>query len=161
MKTNKFMILMIILIVTFGCNDSSNNEYTIPNIKGKVIKNKKVEQASMEKEGIPWDEGFNAQEWIKERKDNELILNRFNSKEEATKFVEKLYLEGAEKVVVMYELDSNNRKIAENALAVKCPSDKIKAQKIYDLCLTEESRAEVVPLVSANNEFTIHIYWDN
>ena len=155
-----FIVLILTVVLTFGCSNSSDNEYTRPNGNGNRLQNKKAERANMEAVGIPWDEGFDAKEWIKEIKVEELILNRFKSKKEALQFVENLYLEGAEKVVVMYELDDDNKKVAQNALAVKCPADKNKAQKIYDLCLTEEPQAEIIPLVSVKNEFTIHIYWE-
>ena len=154
------IMLFFVIMLFFSCNNSSDNEYTRPNGKGKHLQTKKTGKSNMEPVGIPWDEGFNAKEWIEGIKGEELILNRFKSKKEALQFIDNLYLEGAEKVVVMYELDDNNKKVAQNALAVKCPIDKNKAQKIYELCLSEEPQAEIIPLVSVKDEFTIHIYWD-
>ena len=112
-------------------------------------------------------EGIEARQWLQQQPTSgKLILNRFRTVAEAHQFVDRLYQAGADGVVIPFEYlnrlkETTAKESLETAeLSVVLPLDKTTAQKVYEVCLTEESRAEIAPLIPCEGRTVMLIIWE-
>jgi hypothetical protein len=114
---------------------------------------------------ISLSDGPEAIEWLRQNSSaTGLLLNRFKDLSEAEEFINRLYAAGAEKVFVPHSnLDQTEYPATaheQNALVAVLPKEHLKMQAVYDVCLTEQTRGETLPLTSVNNESCVNVDWD-
>jgi len=108
---------------------------------------------------------FEAKDWLNENKNAfPLASNRFNSKEDALKFVDNLYKNGAQGVYVINVYQDSRTIKDENGpyadtLVVKLPPDKDNRKKLFDI-YTDETKREGFDTVSDFGQSELLFWWD-
>jgi hypothetical protein len=95
--------------------------------------------------------------WINSENVSDFASNKFDYKNDAIEFVEKLYLKGAIEVLINSEsIMDEDEELYADAIVVKLPEDLSKRNNVLHFCQTESQPGCYIDVKGD----LVHLWWD-